>query len=108
MKFTEEWLPIDDFLQQFIDNISKGTPLYSFITYEEPLPTDVGARELAQIIASDGCFPSKYGDEHLFFKHQSALEDVALRPDWESYYKTGCRGCTNCGPSDRDGPGHND
>ena len=92
VKFTEEWLPIDPFLQQFIDNISDGSPLYSFITHENP--DDEDGSELAQLIAVDGCFPSRYGDEHLFFQHQSALEDAALRPDWEY----DCRGCTDCGP----------
>ena len=106
MKFTEELLPIEDFLQQFIDNIFDGSPLYSLITYE--VPEDEDGSELAQLVAIDGCFPSKFGDEHLFFQHQSGWDDAALRPDWESYYKTGCRGCTNCGPSDRDGPGHDD
>ena len=106
MKFTEEWIPVDLFMQQFIDNISDGSSLYSFITHEDP--EDEDGSELAQIIAVDGCFPSKYGDEHLFFQHQSGLDDAALRPDWESYYEFGCRGCTNCGPSDRDGPGHDD
>ena len=102
MKFTEKWMPIDPFLQQFIDNISDGSSLYSFITHEDP--DDEDGSELAQMIAVDGCFPSKWGDEHLFFQHQSGLEDAALRPDWEY----DCRGCTNCGPSDRYGPGHDD
>ena len=102
VKFTEEWLPVDPFLQQFIDNISDGSPLYSLITHEDP--EDKDGSELAQLIAVDGCFPSKWGDEHLFFQHQSASEDAALRPDWEY----DCRGCDNCGPFDRDGPGHDD
>ena len=109
--FTEELLPIDDFLQQFIDNISDGSPLYSFITYEDPSVSDEDGRELAQMIAVDGCFPSKYGDEHLFFKHQSALEDVALRPDWESDYDCLSPDCTNgpnCVASYRDGPSYDD
>ena len=106
VKFTEKWLPIDPFLQQFIDNISDGSSLYSLIAHEDP--EDEDGSELAQLIAVDGCFPSRYGDDHLFFQHQSGLEDAALRPDWESYYD--CKGCgdSECGPNDRDGPGHDD
>ena len=91
MKFTEEWIPVDLFMQQFIDNISDGSSLYSLITHEDPYDED--GSELAQMIAVDGCFPSKYGDEHLFFQHKSGFDDAKLRPEWESYYKTGCVGC---------------
>ena len=104
MSFNEEYLPIDDFLQQFKDEIPDGSTLYSVVTHEDP--HDGVGTELAQMTVVDGCFPSKYGDEHLFFQHQSGLEDAALRPDWESFYD--CRGCSKCGPSDRDGPGHDD
>ena len=91
VKFTEEWIPVDLFMQQFIDNISDGSSLYSLITHEDPYDED--GSELAQMIAVDGCFPSKYGDEHLFFQHKSGFDDAKLRPEWESYYKTGCIGC---------------
>ena len=102
VNFKEEWSPIDEFLQQFKDNIPAGANIYSFITHENP-DDEVGT-ELAQLKVVDGCFPSKYGDKHLFFQHQSAWEDAKLRPEWESDYKTGCIGCTNCGPAGSVGP----
>ena len=91
LNFNEEYLPIDDFLQQFKDEIPDGSTLYSVIAHEDPLD-EVGT-ELAQMTVVDGCFPSKYGDEHLFFQHKSGFDDAKLRPEWESYYKTGCIAC---------------
>jgi len=29
---------------------------------------------------------SKWGDEHLFFRHQKADDDIKHHPDWEKYY----------------------
>ena len=93
MSFNEEYLPIDDFLQQFKDEIPDGSTLYSVVTHEDP--HDGFGTELAQMTVVDGCFPSKYGDEHLFFQHQSASEDVDLRPDWETYYDCLSPDCTD-------------
>jgi hypothetical protein len=29
---------------------------------------------------------SKFGDEHLFFRHQKADDDIKKHPEWEKYY----------------------
>ena len=86
--FRDEWSPIDDFLQQFIDNIPDGTPLYSFITHENP--DDVAGTELTKLVIVDGCFPSRYGDEHLFFQHHHIKEDINLKPELEYAYMENC------------------
>jgi len=88
VSFREEESPILDFMQQFIDNIPAGTELYSFMAHANP--DDVEGTELAKMVVPDGCFPSKYGDEHLFFQHQRIEEDIELRPEWESAYMTEC------------------
>ena len=75
-------------MQQFVDNIPAGTELYSFITHANP--DDAEGTELAKMVVVDGCFPSKYGDEKLFFRHMDIEEDIALRPEWESAYRTNC------------------
>jgi len=36
--------------------------------------------------------PSKWGDEHLFFRHQLMDDDVKIHPEWAEYipsYKNG-------------------
>ena len=65
VSFKEEYSPIKEFLQQFKDNIQDGSPLYSFITHQDP--EDLEGTEIAKLVVVDGCFPSRYGDENLFF-----------------------------------------
>ena len=73
-----------DFLQQFIDLIPDGTTLYTFITYSDP--KDVYGTEMGKLVVVDGCYPTKFGDEELFFRHQRLEEDIELRPEWENDY----------------------
>ena len=89
VSFKEEHSPVQEFLQQFIDNIQDGTPLYSFITFQDP--EDLEGTEIATLVVDDGCYPSKYGDEQMFFQHRSYEEDLKLRPDWYEAYMDGCK-----------------
>ena len=51
-------------------------------------PDDVDGIILGNVVTTDHCLPSKYGDTHLFFKHQWIEEDVLLKPEWsEAYFK---------------------
>ena len=84
VNFRVEPSPNLDLLQQFIDEIPNGTELYSFIAHADP--KDFGGTELAKLVIVDGCYPSRYGDERLFFKHQRVEEDMELRPDWKKDY----------------------
>ena len=88
VSFREEESPILDFMQQFVDNIPAGTEIYRFIAHANP--DDAEGTELAKMAVVDGCFPSKYGDEKLFFRHMDIEEDIALRPEWESAYRANC------------------
>ena len=75
-------------MQQFVDDIPAGTELYSWIAHDNP--EDIEGTELAKLVIVDGCFPSKFGDEKLFFQHQRIEEDIELRPEWEAAYMTDC------------------
>ena len=88
VNFREDETPILEFMQQYVDKIQSGTELYSFIAHANP--DDIEGRELAKLTVLDGCFPSKYGDEKLFFQHQRVEEDIALRPEWEPAYMSAC------------------
>ena len=88
VNFRVEESPILEFMQQFIDNVPAGTELYSFVAHANPEDTE--GMELAKLVVPDGCFPSKYGDEKLFFQHQRIEEDIELKPEWESAYMTEC------------------
>ena len=88
VRFREDESDILAFMQQFIDKIPAGTELYSFIAHANP--DDIDGFELAKLVVVDGCYPSKYGDEKLFFQHQRIEEDIELKPEWEAAYKTEC------------------
>ena len=88
MHFKVEESPIEDFMQQFIDNIPAGTELYSFVAHSNP--ADKEGTELAKLVVTDGGYPSKYGDERLFFRHQRIEEDIALKPEWKDAYTKVC------------------
>lgn len=84
VNFRVEPSPHLELLQQFVDEIPHGTEIYSFIAHADP--KDVDGTELAKLVIVDGCYPSRYGDEKLFFKHQRVEEDMELRPDWKKDY----------------------
>ena len=88
VKFREGDSPIVEFLNQFKDNISNGSPIYDFVTYENP--DDDEGTVLAQTVVVDGCYPSRYGDEKMFFQHHSFEEDLKLRPEWYCDYMDNC------------------
>jgi len=89
VNFREEESPTNlEFLQQFVDNIPAGTAPYSFVAHANP--DDIEGTELARLVVVDGCFPSKFGDEKLFFQHQRIEEDMELRPEWGAAYMTEC------------------
>ena len=62
--FQEEPLSNKDFLQQFIDKIPDGTPIYSFVAYEDP--EDIEGTELGKVVNVGKCYATQYGDEKLF------------------------------------------
>ena len=82
--FSNVKLPTDRYLRQFTDKIKNGTELYSFVAYADP--QDVNGTELAKMVIVNGCYPGKYGDEKLFFRHQRVEEDIELKPEWKNDY----------------------
>lgn len=52
-------------------------------------PEELGGKEhlIGELITTSEARKSLYGDEMLFFRHQLASDDFALRPKWEPYYK---------------------
>ena len=68
------------------NTISSGTSLYRMIAHSDP--EDINGTELGSVVVADGsgCTPSKFGDEHLFFRHQRTEEDIQIRPEWANSY----------------------
>jgi len=79
-----------DSIRSFLDNfknIPVGTKVYTIRA--QRYPEDEGF-VLGDIINTDECVSSYFGDKTLFFRHQWFVEDIALRPQWAKEYYDGC------------------
>jgi len=83
----EEPDSVEAFHNQF-KAIAIGTKLYTVRTMRDPEDTE--GFVLGDMITTDICHPSKYGDTVLAFKHQWVSEDVALKPEWRDAYDESC------------------
>jgi len=88
VQFPEEKpASVQEFYNQF-KAIPIGTKLYTVRTMRDPENTE--GFVLGDIITTDNCHPSKYGDTELAFKHQRVADDVALKPEWRDAYAESC------------------
>ena len=75
------------FMAQFT-GIPSGTRLYSIKAFLSP-GDDTGI-DLGDVITSDKCVTSNYGDNKLAFKHQAIEDDIKLKPEWKDSYNKDC------------------
>ena len=78
---------MDEFYKQW-DDIEVGTTIYTLRGHESP--DDVEGRFLGNVVTTDKCVTSMYGDTKMFFKHQYIDEDKALMPEWAEAYEKKC------------------
>jgi len=87
VNFREEPSSNDEFYQQF-DGIETGTAIYELRGHQSP--DDAEGWVIGNVVTTDKCVTSLYGDTKMFFKHQYIAEDKALRPEWTEAYDSGC------------------
>jgi hypothetical protein len=93
--FREELSEDSKFLEQFKD-LSVGTTLYTLRGHQGP--NDNEGLLLGDVVTTDKCVTSLYGDTKLFFKHQYIDEDKELMPEWADDYEKECTNyCTMLG-----------
>ena len=78
---------MEAFMAQF-DSIEVGTTIYTLTAYFSP--GDPVGRALGNVVTTDKCVSSNYGDTQMFFKHQWIEDDITLMPMWASDYYDGC------------------
>jgi len=76
----------EEFINQF-KSIAPGTRLY--LIKAKPSPEFDGL-VLGEVVTSDECVSSLFGDTKMFFKHQWIEEDIALRPEWADAFYDEC------------------
>ena len=78
---------MEEFMAQF-RTIKTGTMIYTLKAYASPYDSE--GLILGNIVTSDDCVTSYYGDTKLFFKHQYIEEDAQLKPEWTEAYFSEC------------------
>ena len=87
VNFREEPSTKVEFYKQF-DAIATGTAIYELRGHQSPEDTEGWL--IGNVVTTDKCVTSLYGDTKMFFRHQYIAEDKALRPEWVEAYDTGC------------------
>ena len=87
IKFREEYSELEPFNKQFTD-LPVGTVLYQLRGHQNPGDTE--GVLLGDVVTTDNCVTSNYGDTKLFFKHQYIDEDKNLKPEWADGYDFEC------------------
>ena len=77
----------EEFMDQF-KLIPIGSKLFTVRTQTNP--TDLEGIVLGEIITTDHCHTSYFGDTRLAFKHQWIEDDIALKPEWKQAYNENC------------------
>ena len=67
-------------------SIPSGSNLWN--VYGWDAPEEIGGTEhlIGKLVSTSETVKSKYGDEHLYIRHQKAEEDIALKPEWKDHY----------------------
>jgi len=87
IKFREDYSELPEFMKQFTD-LPVGTVLYQLRGHQSP--DDKEGVLLGDVVTTDNCVTSLYGDTELFFQHQYIDEDKALKPEWADGYDFEC------------------
>merc|ERR1712080_290790 len=83
--FTEDLVSIDE-----------GSTLYEVWAMDQP--TELGGTEthIANLVLDSQITTSKWGDKHLYFRHQDMWDDIDLVPEWYDYTETFGLGLSRC------------
>ena len=89
VNFRDEYSELPEFTAQFKDIVA-GTNLYTLKAHVSPDDIE-GSVVLGQVTTTEACVTSKFGDERLFFQHQSIEEDKSQAPpEWTAGYDAEC------------------
>ena len=80
---------MQDFMNRFT-SIPVGSRIYTLKAHANP--DDSEGTVLGDLVTTDNCVTSKYGDTKLAFKHQWIDDDANIKPEWSDayYYDCGC------------------
>jgi len=70
---------------QDLVTIPSGSVLYQVFALDVPEQLGGEEKRIADLVLTSEVVPSRWGDEHLFIRHQDMAEDLRLRPEWNQY-----------------------
>jgi len=65
--------------------IPAGSVLYQVFALDAPEKLGGEEKRIADLVLTSEVVTSKWGDQHLFIRHQDMAEDLKLRPEWNKY-----------------------
>ena len=65
--------------------IPSGTILYKVLALDKPVELGGTESQIAELVLTSSATTSKWGDRHLFFRHQTMEDDISLHPEWSQY-----------------------
>lgn len=85
IEYPSEYDKHNYYLDQ-LQTIKEGTTLYE--VYGMSAPKELGGKEylIGELVTTSEVTSSKWGDDHLFFRHQWTEDDIKAKPEWEQYY----------------------
>ena len=87
VNFREEPSTEIEFYKQS-DAIANGTAIYELRGHQSP--EDAEGWLIGNVVTTDKCVTSLYGDTKMFFKHQLIGLDKYMRPEWAEAYDAEC------------------
>ena len=74
------------YIEQLSTLVPADSTIFDVYATDKPLPLG-GVETLIGSIQLEGSFTStKWGDQNMFFQHQTLFDDLALEPSWTPYY----------------------
>ena len=65
--------------------IPVGATLYKVYALDKPVELGGSETEIAELVLRTPLTTSKWGDQHLFFRHQTVEDDTSMEPAWSQY-----------------------
>ena len=76
--------------------IPTGTILYKVLALDKPVELGGTESQIAELVLTSSATTSKWGDRHLFFRHQTMEDDTSLQPDWSQHLEQWTHGIQTC------------
>ena len=66
-------------------SIPSETVLYKVFALDKPVELGGSETEIAELVLTSSPTTTRWGDQHLFFRHQTVEDDTSMNPAWSQY-----------------------